>query len=188
MLERALMISTLALPLLAAPVAAQYPVARIDSVFSQWNRTDSPGCLLGVRDRDREPLLRAYGMANLEYATPLTPESISESGSVAKQFTAATVALLAVRGRLSLDDDIRKYLPEVPDFGKTITIRHILTHTSGLRDQWALLGLIGRPPGSEVHTVDQILYLVSRQRRLNFDPGSAYLYSNTGYVLAGIIV
>ena len=127
-------------------------------------------------------------MANLEYGVPLTRQSISESGSVAKQFTAAAVALLQLEGKLSLDDDIRKHLPEVPDFGTPITIRNILTMTSGLRDQWALLGLMGRGPGSEVHTHAEILDLVRRQRELNFAPGSEYLYSNTGYVLATMIV
>ena len=169
-------------------LAAQDRLARIDSVFSQWNRTDGPGCLLGAKLKDEAPIIRGYGMANLEYGVPLRPESISESGSVAKQFTAAAVGLLALRGQLSLDDDIRKHLPEVPDFGKTITIRHLLTHTSGLRDQWGLLSLQGWGPGSQVHSLDQILDLVSRQRRLNFDPGTEYLYSNTGYALAALIV
>src|SRR5207245_8494500 len=121
---------------------------------------------------------------------PLTPESISESGSVAKQFTAAAIVLLAQDGKLSLEDDIRKYLPEVPSFGEgvSITIRHLLNHTSGLRDQWGLLSLVGSPPGSAVHTLDLILDLVSRQKELNFRPGDEYLYSNTGYALLGIIV
>jgi CubicO group peptidase (beta-lactamase class C family) len=179
-----------AIALLALPVRlhAQYPIARIDSIFSQWKGSSTPGCLVGVAKTGQERLVRAYGMANLESATPLEPESVSESGSVAKQFTAASIGLLAVRGRLSLDDDIRRYLPEVPDFGSTITIRHLLTHTSGLRDQWALLGLIGWPPGTEVHSLDLVLDLISRQRRLNFPPGAEYLYSNSGYALAAIIV
>jgi CubicO group peptidase (beta-lactamase class C family) len=117
-----------------------------------------------------------------------TPETIFESGSVAKQFTAAAMLLLAQDGRLSLDDDIRKHLPEVPDFGRKITIRNLLTHTSGLRDQWGLLGLKGSPPGSQVHSFNTILDLVSRQKALNFEPGAEYLYSNTGYTLAAIIV
>jgi CubicO group peptidase (beta-lactamase class C family) len=172
----------------ATGLQAQYPVARIDSIFAPWNQPDSPGCLTGVRLRAAEPLIRAYGMANLESDTPLTPESISESGSVAKQFTAASIGLLVLRGQLSLDDEIHKYLPEVPDFGHPIKLRNLLNHTSGLRDQWALLGIIGWPPGTEVHTLDQILYLVSRQRRLNFEPETEYLYSNTGYALAAIII
>jgi CubicO group peptidase (beta-lactamase class C family) len=119
---------------------------------------------------------------------PNTPETIFESGSVAKQFTATAMVLLAQDGKLSLDDDIRRYLPEVPDLGKKITIRNLLTHTSGLRDQWGLLSLRGSPPGSQVHSFATILDLVSHQKALNFDPGAEYLYSNTGYTLAAIIV
>jgi CubicO group peptidase (beta-lactamase class C family) len=162
--------------------------ARIDSVFSQWTRTDGPGCIAGARQNGNTLHLKAYGMANLEYGVPLTTESISESGSVAKQFTSAVMVLLAKQGKLSLDDDIRKHLPEVPNFGPTITIRNLLTHTSGLRDQWALLGMTGWPPGTQVHSIPLILDLVSRQRALNFEPGSLYLYSNTGYALAAAIV
>lgn len=134
---------TAALALLASPLAAQIPAnaaARIDSVFASYASPSSPGCIVGVAQEGKQIFAKAYGMANLEYAVPLTSESISESGSVAKQFTAAALALLQVEGKLSLDDDIRKYLPEVPDFGQRITIRHLLTHTSGLRDQWAMWG------------------------------------------------
>ncbi len=178
----------LALALSGRPAAAQVAVpTALDSVFGRWDRTDGPGCVAGV-DLAGHRTIRAYGMSNLEDGIALSPESISESGSVAKQFTAAAVGLLALRGKLSLDDDIRKYLPEVPDFGVTITIRHLLTHTSGLRDQWGLLGLQGHPPGEEVHTLDRILRLVSRQQRLNFRPGDEYLYSNTGFALTAILV
>lgn len=160
---------------------------RIDQLFARFDST-SPGCLVGVARDGVVAFAKGYGMANLEYRVPLTRESISESGSVAKQFTAAALALLQLDGKLSLDDDIRKYLPEVPDFGATITIRNLLTHTSGLRDQWALLSIMGRGPGTEVHTHAEILDLVRRQRELNFPVGSEYLYSNTGYVLAATIV
>jgi CubicO group peptidase (beta-lactamase class C family) len=131
---------------------------------------------------------RGYGMANLEYDVPLTANSIVEIGSVSKQFTAASVLLLAQRGILSLEDDIRKWLPEVPDFGNKITIRMLANHTSGLRDQWGLLGLMNSPPGSAVHTPELVLDLVTRQRDVNFKPNDQYLYSNTGYTLLGIIV
>ncbi len=160
---------------------------RIDQLFSRFDST-SPGCLVGIGKDGKVLLAKGYGMANLEYGVPLTRESISESGSVAKQFTAAAVVLLQHDGKLSLEDDIRTYLPEVPDFGTPITIRNLLTHTSGLRDQWALLGLMGRGPGTEIHTHAEILDLVHRQRELNFPVGSEYLYSNTGYVLAATIV
>ncbi|MEP7383139.1 MAG: serine hydrolase [Gemmatimonadota bacterium] len=176
---------------LASPAGAQ-PLPdstrlRIDRLFGRYDST-SPGCLVGVGKDDKVLFATGYGMSNLEYGVPLTRASISESGSVAKQFTAAAVVLLQLDGKLSLDDDIRKYLPEVPDFGATITIRNLLTHTSGLRDQWALLGLMGRDPGTEVHTHAEILDLVHRQQELNFPVGSEYLYSNTGYVLAATIV
>lgn len=172
-------------------LAAQLPdslATRVDRIFAQYATTTSPGCIVGVGQEGRQVYARAYGMANLEYAVPLTPESISESGSVAKQFTAAALALLQLDGKLSLDDDIRKYLPEVPDFGHRITIRQLLNHTSGIRDQWGLWGLVGRGPGAEVHTIAKVLDLVSHQRELNFPPGTEYLYSNTGYTLASVIV
>lgn len=163
-------------------------VARIDHAFAALGGPEAPGCAIGLSEQGRPVLTRAYGMANLEYGVPNTPETIFESGSVAKQFTATAMVLLAEDGKLSLDDDVRKYLPEVPDFGKKITIRNLLTHTSGLRDQWGLLGLKGSPPGSQVHSFATILDLVSHQKALNFDPGAEYLYSNTGYTLAAIIV
>ena len=162
-------------------------VARVDRVFSTWASDSTPGCIVGLAQGGQPVLARAYGMSNLEYGVRLTPDAISETGSVAKQFTAAAIALLAQDGRLSLEDDIRKHLPEVPDFGAVVTIRHLLNHTSGLRDQWGLLGMMGRSPGTAVHTTAEILRLVGRQRELNFPPGSDYLYSNTGYTLLGVI-
>jgi len=182
-------IFTLVLPLvLQAQGLPDATVQRINQIFHPFDTITSPGCVVGVGRDGRELFAKGYGMANLEYGVPLTAQSISESGSVAKQFTAAALALLQLDGKLSLDDDVRRYLPEVPDFGAPITIRHLLTHTSGLRDQWALLGIMGRGPGGEVHTTNQILDLVSRQRELNFPVGSEYLYSNTGYTLAAVIV
>jgi CubicO group peptidase (beta-lactamase class C family) len=161
---------------------------RVSQIFAPFDSTTTPGCAVGIARDGRVMLRKGFGMSNLEYAVPLTAESILESGSVAKQFTAAAVVLLQLEGKLSLDDDIRKYLPEVPDFGQTITIRMLLTHTSGLRDQWGLLGLAGNRPGTQVHTMPLILNLVSRQRDLNFPPGSEYLYSNTNFTLAAMIV
>src|SRR6266571_4340691 len=162
--------------------------ARIDRVFARFTPT-TPGCAAGLA-KDGKPLyMHGYGLANLEYGVPLTDSTVLESGSVAKQFTASALVLLAQDGKLSLDDDIRKYLPEVPDFGgQRITIRNLLTHTSGLRDQWGLLGIEGRAPGTQVHSPATTLDLVTHQKMLNFPPGSDYLYSNTGYALAGLIV
>lgn len=179
------------LTFIVSSASAQLPAdaqARIDQIFAAYASNTSPGCIVGVGREGKPVYAKAYGMANLEYAVPLTTESISESGSVAKQFTAAALALLQLEGKLSLDDDVRKYLPEVPDFGQRITIRHFLNHTSGIRDQWAMWGLADRSPGSEVHTIPEVLDLVRRQRELNFPTGSEYLYSNTGYTLASVIV
>jgi CubicO group peptidase (beta-lactamase class C family) len=161
---------------------------KVDAIFARF--TDkTPGCAVGVGKNGQTVYTHGYGMANLEYNVPITESTVLESGSVAKQFTASALVLLAQDGKLSLDDDIRKYLPEVPSFGgQKITIRNLLTHTSGLRDQWGLLGIEGRGPGSQVHSPATTLDLVVHQKMLNFPPGSQYLYSNTGYALAGIIV
>jgi CubicO group peptidase (beta-lactamase class C family) len=174
---------------LSLPLRAQDPgfERQVDSIFSRFT-TSTPGCTVGAARGGRPLLLKGYGMANLEYAVPLGAGSVMESGSVAKQFTSAALLLLQQDGKLSLDDDVREYLPEVPDFGSPITIRMMLTHTSGLRDQWGLLSAMGNPPTTQVHSLPLILHLVSRQRELNFPPGSEYLYSNTGYALAAMIV
>jgi CubicO group peptidase (beta-lactamase class C family) len=162
--------------------------ARVDKIFERYARQDCPGCALGVAQDGKVLYARGYGMSNLEYSVPITPATIFEAGSVSKQFTTGAIQILARQGKLSLDDDIRKFLPEVPNFGPKITIRHLLSHTSGLRDQWELLTVVGRPPGSAVHTLDEILDLVSRQKELNFPPGEEYLYSNTGFALLAWIV
>lgn len=162
--------------------------SRVDRIFARFDNA-TPGCGVGVSKDGRTLYTHGYGMANLEYGVPNTDSTVFESGSVAKQFTASALVLLAQDGKLSLDDDIRKYLPEVPSFGgQRITIRNLLTHTSGLRDQWGLLGIEGRGPGTQVHSPMTTLDLVAHQKMLNFPPGTKYLYSNTGYALAGLIV
>ncbi len=122
------------------------PAAAIDKIFERWDRTGTPGCAVGVAYRGEVVYKHGYGMANLEYGVPIRPDTIFESGSVAKQFTAAAVILLSQDGKLSLDDPVRKYVPELPDFGTPIRIRNFLNHTSGLRSQWPMLTLEGRPP------------------------------------------
>jgi CubicO group peptidase (beta-lactamase class C family) len=130
---------------------------------------------------------KGFGEADLETGAPITPQTIFHVASVSKQFTAYAIVLLAQQGKLSLEDDIGKYLPEVGDFGKTITIRHLRNHTSGLRDQWHLLVMSGRRL-DDVITKDHIFNLIKRQKELNFEPGSAFSYSNTGYTLRAEIV
>jgi CubicO group peptidase (beta-lactamase class C family) len=161
--------------------------ARVDKLFERWDKPDSPGCALAVVKDGSILHKRGYGSANLEYGIPNTPSTIFHVASVSKQFTAMAVTLLAHEGKLSLDDDVRKYLPEVPDFGKVITLRHLIHHTSGLRDQWNLLVLAGWRM-EDVITEQDILELVKRQKALNFEPGKEFLYCNTGYTLLGLVV
>jgi CubicO group peptidase (beta-lactamase class C family) len=157
---------------------------RVDSVLAPWRHDDTPGCALGV-DRDGAPVLRrAVGMANLEAGNRWTIGTISESGSVAKQFVAAGLVLLARDGKLSLDDDISRWIPEVRGIGRRMTVRHLLTHTSGLPDRYLLHEVEGRPAGEVDHPNAEVMHVVPRLRELNFDPGEDYLYSNTGYVVA----
>ena len=175
---------------LASALGAQQPdlTPKIDAIFARFDR-NTPGCGVGLAKNGTPLLTKGYGAANLEYGIPNSDSTVFESGSVAKQFTAAALVLLEQDGKLSLDDDIRKFLPEVPSFGgQKITIRHLLTHTSGLRDQWGLLLIEGRGPGTQVHSAATTLDLIAHQKMLNFPPGSRYLYSNSGYALAGLIV
>jgi CubicO group peptidase (beta-lactamase class C family) len=174
-------------PVQTAPAAAQIPAA-IDKIFERWDRPGSPGCAVGVAHRGEVVYTHGYGMANLEYGIRIRPDTIFESGSVAKQFTAAAIVLLALDSKLSLDDPVRKYVPELPDFGKPILIRHFLSHTSGLRSQWPMLTLAGRPPTQAVHSVAEILELVGGYKELNFNPGDEYLYNNTGFTLLSVVV
>jgi CubicO group peptidase (beta-lactamase class C family) len=162
-------------------------ISLIDGVFKQYDRKDTPGCALAIVKDGRVIYKHGYGMANLEYDIPITPSTVFHTGSVSKQFTAFAITLLASEGKLNLNDDIRKYLPEVPDFGKTITIKHLLYHISGLRDQWELLAMAGWRL-DDVITQEHIIKMVQHQKALNFEPGAEQLYSNTGYTLLAVIV
>ena len=160
---------------------------RVDAVFGRFSKPDAPGCAVGVYQNGAITYAKGYGSANIEYGVPITPRTPFISGSVAKQFTAAAIALLVEQGRLSLDDDVRKYIPELPDYGARITVDHLVHHTSGLRDFWALVGAAGLRY-DDTYTVDDVLRLAARQKQLNFTPGTEYNYSNTGYVAMGVIV
>jgi CubicO group peptidase (beta-lactamase class C family) len=163
-------------------------VAAIDSIFRQFDGTRTPGCAVGVSDHHAIVLERAYGMADLEHNAINTSHTIFEPGSVSKQFTAAATILLALDGKLSLDDDIRKYIPELPDYGQPITIRNLLNHTSGLRDWGSVAAIEGWPRTTRVHTHTHVLDIASRQKSLNYPPGEYYSYTNTGYNLQAILV
>jgi CubicO group peptidase (beta-lactamase class C family) len=169
---------------------AQEPdlAALSDKAFAKWKTPDGPGCAVAV-DRPGKPrFLHAYGLAELENSVPNRPETIFEAGSISKQFTAGDIVLLAIDGKLRLDDDIRKYIPEMPDYGRTITIRHLLNHTSGLRDWSSIVDLEGWPRGKRAFTMDDVLAVIARQSATNYPPGDLYSYTNSGYSLLSIIV
>jgi len=171
----------------AAALPLHVQAADLDSVFNAY-KTETPGCAVGVAPKGQPSVTRAYGSADLEHAVANTPDTIFEAGSLSKQFTATAILLLAQDGKLALTDDIRKYLPEMPDYGTPITINNLLSHTSGLRDWGVVSGLAGWPRTSAIHTNVDVLQIAARQRALNYTPGSAYSYTNTGYNLAAFIV
>ena len=160
---------------------------KVDQLFEEWNNPDTPGAALAIT-RDGETIYtQGYGTANLEYDIPITPTTIFDIASVSKQFAAFAIATLSHEGKLSLDDDIRAHLSDLPDFGNTITIRHLLHHTSGLRD-WVQSLVIAGITMEDVISFKHILKMARHQKVLNFAPGEAYLYSNTGYNLLAEIV
>ena len=161
--------------------------SRVDAVFKEYDRSDAPGCAVGVYRDGNLDYARGFGIANLDHGLPITPDTVFYVGSVSKQFTAMSVALAAREGKLSLDDPVRKYVPELPDFGKPITVRHLIHHTGGLREKWDLLAMSGWRDG-DVVTLEDVLDLASRQKELNFPPGTEHLYSNTGYDLLSVVV
>jgi len=161
---------------------------QIDKLFETWNKTTLPGCALSVMKDGRIIYKRGYGMADLDHDVVITPSSVFHVASMSKQFTAASILLLAQEGKLALDDEVRKYIPELPDFGERITIRHLIHHTSGLRDQWDLLGLAGWRYSLDLITDEDILSVMARQKDLNYRPGDRHLYCNTGYTLLAQIV
>jgi CubicO group peptidase (beta-lactamase class C family) len=148
----------------------------------------APGCAAAVSLNGETVFEKAFGLADLEHNVPNTTQTIFESGSVAKQFTAAALVLLQQDGKLSIDDPVRKYIPELPDYNSPLTIRHLLNHTSGIRDWGTVLSLTGAGRGDRVISQDLALDVITHQRALDFTPGSEYSYSNSGYNLAAIIV
>ncbi len=161
-------------------------IRKVDSLFNRYTTT-TPGCAVAIIKNGELIFKKGYGMANLEYNVPVSSSSIFHIASESKQYVAFCMLLLEQQGKLSIDDDIRKYLDYVPDFGKKITIRHLIHHTSGLRDQWQLLANAGWQL-DDVITQEHVIKLISKQQRLNFDPGEEHLYCNTGYTLMAEIV
>ena len=141
---------------------------KVDELFKQWDRLDTPGCSLAIMQDGKIVYKKDYGMANLEHDIPITPKTIWFIGSITKQFTATCILLLAEKNKISLDDDIRKYLPEFPKYGKTVTIRHLIHHTSGIRDYCALVKAKGMSvPEITNLSMDEVLNLTFKQKELN---------------------
>ena len=178
--------------LFAQPLAAQSLTppsdakVRIDRHFERFS--GRPGCAIGAAIDGNTVLAAGYGVADLEHNVPITADTIFEPGSVSKQFTAAAVLLLAQQGKVSLDDPVRKYIPELPEYDAPITIRHLIHHTSGLRDWGSVAAIGGWPRGTVARNHDDVLEIVKRQKVLNYAPGAEYSYTNTGYNLAAILV
>jgi len=163
-------------------------IAAVDAVFNQFANNHGPGCAVAVSRQGQPTLTRSYGLANLEYDIPNLAGTVFEPGSVSKQFTAAAVIMLALDGLISLDDDIRKYFPEMPDYGEPVTVRNLIHHTSGLRDWGSIAGIGGWQRTTRVHTHKHVLDIAARQETLNYPPGEWYSYTNTGYNLMAILV
>ena len=173
---------------IALPLHAQTSAnAAVDRIFAEWDKPSSPGCAVGAIQNNRYLYKHGYGMANLDYDIPNGPDMVYYIGSDSKQFTAASVALLSMQGKLSLDDDIRKYFPELPDYGSRITIRNLIHHTSGIRDIYSLMAMRGDRL-EDVFPDSAALALIFRQKGLGFKPGDAYSYSNSGYFLLAQLV
>jgi CubicO group peptidase (beta-lactamase class C family) len=161
--------------------------AKVDAIFAQWNSANSPGIGLGVIQDGKFIYKRGYGMADLEQGVAITPETTFYICSTSKQFTAMSIALLEEQGKLLLDDDIRKYLPEMPQYERPVNVRHLVHHTSGIRDYLTLWNLAGRDFADSI-SEEEAIALIARQKALNFAPGEQYLYSNSGYFLLSVIV
>jgi CubicO group peptidase (beta-lactamase class C family) len=173
----------------AAAAAAGDESAAMNKLFKEWDTPNSPGCAVAVMKDGRIVFEHGYGMADLDHNVPITPATVFNVGSIAKQFTGAAILMLAQDGKLSLDDPIRKYLPGLPDFGVPITLRQMLAHTSGLRDYEILLHFDGwRLDSPDLLTTDDIFYILSRQKELSFPPGTDYAYSNTNYMLLAQVI
>jgi CubicO group peptidase (beta-lactamase class C family) len=159
----------------------------VDALFAKYNNSDSPGIAVSVIKDNKVIYQKGFGMANLEYGIPITTKTKFHVASLSKQFTAFMILKLEDEGLLSINDDVRTYVPELPDYGKKITINHLLTHSSGIRDQWRLLEMAGWRLDDVIKT-EQIFKLITNQKALNFSPGESFDYSNSGYTLLAIII
>ena len=196
MIRRHFLFAFTVIAFLSSAAWAQVPdkakvIAGAERGFEKFTKAyvaPAPGCAAAVSLNGETVFEKAFGLADLEHNVPNTPQTIFESGSVAKQFTAAALVLLQQDGKLSIDDPVRKYIPELPDYGAPLTIRHLLNHTAGLRDWGTVMSLTGAGRGDRVINQDLAFDVITHQRALDFTPGAEYSYSNSGYNLAAIII
>ncbi|MFC5046202.1 serine hydrolase domain-containing protein [Aquimarina hainanensis] len=165
----------------------QHKIKKIDTLFSRWNEPHHPGGVVTIFRKDTLLFSKEYGMASIEYSVPNKINTIFNIGSIAKQFTALGIILLEKQKKLNINDDIRKHLPDFPDMGTTITIKHLLYHTSGIRDLHGLLALAGWRKNDVMSTHD-IYRIIKKQKTLNYLPGEEFSYCNTGYILLAKII
>lgn len=171
----------------AAAQTWQDTLQRIEAAFAKY-RSDGPGAQMAVSRNGKVIFSKAWGMADLEHGVPMTTRSLIEAGSVSKQFTAAAILLLEQQGKLSLNDDIRQYIPELPDYGAPVTLRQMMQHTSGLKDWGAVASVSGWPRGTKAYSNDDAVAIMARQKTLNNVPGAEYIYSNSNYNLLAVVV
>jgi len=183
----ALLLNCVLIAALAISLSAGDKSKKVDDLFAKWDSTVSPGAALGIIENGELIYTRGYGMANLEHNIPITSKTVFRIGSTSKQFTAACIAILSLQGKLSLDDDIRKYVPEIPKYEKAITVRHLVHHISGLRD-YLVLSMLSGKTDDDFYSPEETLEQLSRQKGWNFSPGEEHLYCNSGYFLMGVIV
>lgn len=187
MLHRILFLAFVLVSSAAVAQTWQDTITRIEKLFSRYT-ADKPGASVTIARNGKVLYTKAWGMADMEHNIALTPTAPSEAGSVSKQFTAAAVLILEQDGKLSLDDDVRKYIPELPDYGSPITLRQMMTHSSGLKDWGTVAAMTGWQRGTKAYDNDDALYIMSKQKTLNHAPGDEFLYSNSNYNLFAIIV
>ena len=166
------------------PQASLDQLGKIEAIFRDV-RSDTPGCAVGVVRDGETVFAKGYGLACLEHGAPITPATRFYLASVSKQVTAFAVLLAAEAGRLELDDPVRTHIAELPRCMDGVTLRHLLTHTGGVRDYFNL-GVLAGLGQEHTYTEDEVLRSLGRQGALNFTPGQDFLYSNSGYVLLAI--
>jgi CubicO group peptidase (beta-lactamase class C family) len=160
---------------------------RIDSLFSAWTNKQTPGYAIGITENNKLVYQKYFGLANLQFDSPINAQSIFDVGSVSKQFTAACIAILQLQGKLSINDTIRKFLPEYSAAYSKVKISNLIYHTAGIR-QWEMLEMLANKSLKDYYTNDIILQLLKDQNGLNFEPGEKYLYSNGGYIMLAEII